>query len=449
MVKKRFTGLALATALTFTLAACGGNNEEPASTATNKPEETKEAATNTPEAKKVTLTFQTLQTDKSTPQYQVEEMIANNYMAENKNVTIEWDRLDTEQQKVKLKTQAASGEVADITMVNPGAQLQPFANGKVLAPLNDMLDDEVKGTFLEGVLDYYSFDGNVYALPYNMNIAGIFYNKELFEKAGVQPPTTFEDIIASIPKFKEAGTAPMMLAGKDKWPLSFMFTNVLQRVNGGPKFLDDVVAGKKQFTDPVFVEALQKTKDLIQAGAYQEGAATYDQTTSSQQFRDGKAAMYFMGTWEVSAIDASDAVKGKVGFLPFPTVGGKGSATDYVIAPGTAYALGANSEHLDESKKFLKYLVMNYPKVAFDNKAAVGLAQKVEGDFKAAGYSDLAVDVMGRFNEVKGGDMNFDNVIEPATTQTHLTGLQSMLIKDVNAEELAKEHQKTWELNKK
>ncbi|MDQ6420428.1 extracellular solute-binding protein [Paenibacillus sp. LHD-117] len=441
MNKKSALSLVLATALTFTLAACGAGNEVNSG---NEP-----AGGDKTEGKKITLTFQTLQTDKSTPGYQVEEEIVNNYMKENPNVKIEWDRLDIEQQKVKLKTQAASGEVADITMVNPGAQLQPFANGKVLAPLNDMLDVELKGTFLEGVLDYYSFDGNVYALPYNMNIAGIFYNKELFEKAGVEVPKTFEDIVASVPKFKEAGIPAMILGGKDKWPLSFMFTNVLQRVSGGPKFLDEVVAGNKQFTDPVFIEALQKTKELIQAGAYQEGAATYDYNTASQQFRDGKAAMYFMGTWEVASIDASEAVNGKVGFLPFPTVGGKGNPSDYVVAPGTAYALGANSDHLDESKKFLKYLLLNYPKVAFDKKAAVGLAQKVDGDFKAAGYSELAIEALARFNEVQGGDMNFDNVIEPATTQTHLTGLQSLLIKDVNVEELAAEHQKTWELNKK
>ncbi|EXX86760.1 ABC transporter substrate-binding protein [Paenibacillus darwinianus] len=450
MKKRRTLSLIAAATLTVVLTACGGNSGGNAGTGGSESGASGAAANAGGTKENVTITFQTLQTDKSTPQYQVEEEIANNYMKENPNVKIEWDRLDIEQQKVKLKTQAASGEVSDITMVNPGAQLQPFADGKVLAPLNDMLDDELKGTFLEGVLDYYTFDGNVYALPYNMNIAGIYYNKELFEKAGVQPPATYEDIIASIPKFKEAGIPAMMVAGKDRWPLSFMFTNILQRVNGGPKFLDEVVAGNKQFTDPVFVEAIQKLQDLIKAGAYQEGAATYDYNTTSQQFRDGQGAMYYMGTWEVSAIDASEAVKGKIGFLPFPSVGGKGGAGDYVIAPGTAYALGANSENLDESKKFLKYLLMNYPKVAFEKKAAVGLAQKVDGDMKAAGYSQLAIDVMALFNQVKGGDMNFDNVIEPATTQVHLNGLQSLLVDDgVKAEELAQQHQTSWEASKK
>ncbi|GGF95895.1 extracellular solute-binding protein [Paenibacillus abyssi] len=444
MKKRRTLTMIMSTVLAITLTACGGSNGGGSAS--------ENGATNTPAANQnkenITITFQTLQTDKSAPQYQVEEEIANNYMAENPHIKIEWDRLDIEQQKVKLKTQAASGEVADITMVNPGAQLQPFADGKVLAPLNDMLDDELKGTFLEGVLDYYTFDGNVYALPYNMNIAGIFYNKELFEQAGVEPPATFEDIIASVPKFKEAGIPAMMVAGKDRWPLSFMFTNILQRVNGGPKFLDDVVAGNKQFTDPVFVEAIAKLQELIQAGGYQEGAATYDYNTTSQQFRDGIGAMYYMGTWEISTIDSSEKVAGKIGFLPFPTVGGKGNASDFVIAPGTAYALGANSKHLDESKAFLKYLLLNYPKVAFEKKAAVGLAQKVEGDMKAAGYSDLAIEAMALFNEVQGGDMNFDNVIEPATTQTHLNGLQGLLVKEADPAALAAEHQKTWEANK-
>ncbi|MEV5027462.1 extracellular solute-binding protein [Paenibacillus sp. LPE1-1-1.1] len=444
MNKMRVMSLVAAAALTFTLAACGGNQTESGSG------EAGGAVKDNGGAKEITLTFQTLQTDKSTPAYQIEEEIANNYMKEHPDVKIEWDRLDVEQQKVKLKTQAASGEVPDITMVNPGAQMAPFVNGKVLAPLNDVLDDELKGTFLEGVLDYYTVDGNVYALPYRLNIAGIFYNKELLAKAGVEPPKTFEELIEASKKLRETGITPMIVAGKDRWPLSFMFMNVLQRLNGGPGFLQDIVASKRDFNDPVFVQALQKTKDMIAAGAFQDGATTYDYNTASNQFRSGKAAMYYMGSWEVASIDVSEAVKGKIGFLPFPTVEGKGNPNDYLLAPEIAYALGANSKHLDESKAFLKYLLLHYPKVAFEKKAAVGLSMKVDGDFQAAGYSELAIDVMSKFNDVKGGDLNFDNVIEPSTTQTQLNGLQSLLVNDkIQAADLAKEIENTWEMNKK
>jgi raffinose/stachyose/melibiose transport system substrate-binding protein len=445
--KPSMKALVLATAFSLFLAACGGNAAPTSGTNNGTGEENTNQTENTSEKEEITLTFQTHRTDASTPAYQVEAELVEQYMEENPHVTVEWDRLDTEQQKVKLKTQAASGEVADITAVNPGAQLEPFADGDVLAPLNDMLDEEFKNVFLDGVLEYYTFDDTVYALPYNMNIAGLFYNKELFEQAGVQPPATFDELISTIETLKAEGINPMMLAGKDNWPLSFMFTNILQRVNGEPKFLDGIVTGENKFTDPVFVEALQKTKEIVNAGAYQEGAVTFDYNTAAQQWRDGKAAMYYMGTWEVSSTEAS-SLAGKVGFIPFPTINGKGDAGDFVVAPGTAYAIGANSEHLEESKALVKYILENYASVSFEKKAAVGLALKVEGDYEAAGYSDLSIDVVNLFNTVKGGDMNFDNIIEPTTTQTHLTGIQRFLVDDdVDVEALAQEHQDTWDLN--
>jgi raffinose/stachyose/melibiose transport system substrate-binding protein len=444
MKAKRMVSLIVAAALTFTVAACGGG-----SNTVNESAGSSNTATNSGgEAKKITLTLQTIETDKSRPSYQIEEELVNDYMKENPHVTIEWDRLLAENQKVKLKTQSASGEVPDITRVNAGAQLKPFVDGNVFVPLNDILDEEVKGTFVEGVLDFYTFDGNVYALPDTMNIAGIFYNKELLEKAGVQPPGTFEELLEAVRKLKDAGITPIIVAGKDRWPLSFLFMNILQRVNEKPGFLQDVIGGNRDFTDPVFTQAIQRTKDLIAAGAFQEGAVTYDYTTSAQQFQDGKAAMIFNGTWAVAAVESSN-VKGKIGFIPFPTIDGKGSLNEYMLAPAYGYAIGANSKNQEESKKFMKYFMLNYSKKAFEKQAAIGLALKVDGDFKAAGYSDLAIEVIERFNNIQGGDLNFDNVIEPNTTQTHLNGLQRLLVSDVKAEDLAKEHQNTWSMYNK
>jgi len=57
--------------------------------------------------------------------------------------------------------------------------------------------------------------------------------------------------------------------------------------------------------------------------------------------------------------------------------------------------------------------------------------------------------VMSKFNDIQGGDLNFDNVIEPSTTQTQLSGLQSLFVTDIQAADLAKEIENTWEMNKK
>lgn len=54
-----------------------------------------------------------------------------------------------------------------------------------------------------------------------------------------------------------------------------------------------------------------------------------------------------------------------------------------MLAPGSAFAISANSEHLQETKDFLNFFASNYPKKQFELKNAVGLGQKVDGDLKA------------------------------------------------------------------
>jgi raffinose/stachyose/melibiose transport system substrate-binding protein len=428
-------GLFLVISLIYTLVSCGSIIQAPGADLRS-------------DHRKITLTLQTLHSDILSPIYKVEQTIVNDYMKNNPNIKIEFDRLNTEQQKNKLKAQAASGEVADITMVNPGAQMKPFVDSGVFAPLDDILEGDLRDSFQTGVLNYYTFNEKVYALPYNLNIAGIFYNKEIFDQAGLLFPKTFEELIEVAKQFRAKGITPIVIGAKDRWTTSLLFMNILQRLNGGPDFLQDVIHNKRNFNDPVFVHAVQKLQSLIQVGAFEEGATSIDSLTASDIFLSGQAAMYYIGTWEVPKIENS-TMKGKVGFTKFPTVEGKGDPNDFMIAPGTAYTLSAKSKNLQESKKFLKYLMINYPIVAIRMNAAVGLSQKVEGDFNASSYSQLQIDTLRLFKGIKGGEMNFDNVIIPAVTQTHLDLLQNLFVQPMKPEDVAKEHQLSWEANTK
>lgn len=358
----------------------------------------------------------------------IRELVAE-YEKEKPNVHIELDTLNTDQQKVKLKTQAASKEVPDITIVNPAAQMKPFVDAGLFAPLNDMLEQNgLKDTYQTGLLDYYSFNNNVYALPDGNNIEVVYYNKELFEQAGIaNPPTTFEEMLKDVKILKEKGITPLAIGEKDSWTGSFLFMNILLRTNGGPGFLQEVLDGKKTFEDPAFVEAVDAFQQLVQAGAFPDGATSIDANAGGNIFKTGKAAMWSIGSWETGAIDAS-SVAGKVGAFQFPTVNGKGDPNEFMLAPGSAFAISANSEHLQETKDFLNFFASNYPKKQFELKNAVGLGQKVDGDLKAAGYSDLAINIAGLFNEVKGGDLAFDNTMNPATAQVHLSSIQNLFV---------------------
>lgn len=438
----KWMSLAAAAALMVSLAACGNSEKEDTTSTDN-------GTASTDKAENVTITFQNIYPDPNTPSYKIAHQIGDQYIKDHPNVKIEWDSLNTDQQKLKLKTQAASKEVPDITIVNPAAQMKDFVDAGLFAPLNDMLDQNgLKDTFQEGILDFYSFDNNVYALPDGNNVGVMFYNKKLFEQAGISAtPTTFEELIEDVKTLKAKGITPMVTGEKDTWTGSFLFMNVLLRTNNGPGFLSDVAAGTKTFNDPAFVDAVDSFQQLVQAGAFQDGATSMDYNAGESLFKTGKAAMYYMGTWATGAIDQSE-VGADVGVFKFPTVKGKGNPDEYMLAPGSAFAISANSKHLQATKDFLNYFMLQYPKVSFDMKNAVSVAQKVDGDFAAAGYSALQMEVAGLKGAVKGGDLSFDNTMNPATSQAHLTSIQNLFVQKVDPASVAKEHQSAFEANK-
>ncbi|MEC0239512.1 extracellular solute-binding protein [Paenibacillus dokdonensis] len=445
----KLLSLVMTGTLALSLTACGGGSKTDEGSTSSNASGTSSNTTETVKEKNVTITFQNIYPDPTDPKNKLMNKLVKQYETDHPNIKIELDSLNTDQQKLKLKTQAASKEVPDITVVNPAAQMQPFVDANLLAPLNDMLDQNgLKDTFQDGLLDWYSFDGNTYALPDGNNIGVVYYNKELFDKAGVKVPTTFEEMLEVVKTLKSQKIQPMAIGEKDSWTGSFLFMNMLLRTNNGPGFLKDVVDKKKTFDDPAFKEAVDAFENLVQAGAFQDGATSFDYNAGENLFKTGKAAMYYMGTWATGGIETS-SVNGKVGVFKFPTINGKGNPDEFMLAPGSAFAISADSKHLDETKAFLNWFMINFPKEAFDAKGAVGIGQKVDGDFKAAGYSDMAMDVLGLFKDVKGGDLAFDNTMNPGTAQVHLTSIQNLFAQKKDAAEVAKEHQAAFEANNK
>jgi raffinose/stachyose/melibiose transport system substrate-binding protein len=439
--KMKAFALMMASAMIFMLAACGGQENggttaSPGSSGDSKSEE------------QVTITFQNIYPDPTTPAHKMMNQLVEQYEKDHPNIKIELDSLNTDQQKLKLKTQAASKEVPDITIVNPAAQMKPFVDAGLLAPLNDVVErDNLKDKFQDGLLNYYSFDGNVYALPDGNNIEVVYYNKALFEQAGIkETPKTFDELLEVVKTLKSKGITPIAIGEKDSWTGSLLFMNILLRTNGGPGFLQDVIDGKKTFNDPAFIEAVEAFQKLVKAGAFPDGATSIDYNAGGNIFKTGKAAMYIMGTWETGAIDAS-SVASQVAAFQFPTVNGKGDVNDYIIAPGSAFAISANSEHLEETKDFLHYFMTEMPKVRFELKDAVGSGHKIEGDFKAAGYSDLAVGLNELFKNIKGGDLAFDNTMNPAVAQAHLSSIQNLFVTEADPAQVAQEHQAAFEAN--
>ena len=191
------------------------------------------------------------------------------------------------------------------------------------------------------------YNGKTIVLPTELNIEGIWYNKSLLSKAGVEEPTSWSELVDSFKTLKAAGTQPIVDAGKggDGWGVTRWVGAYLYRTLG-PDALKDVQSGKAKLTDAQYIKAADEIASLGKAG-YFGSPATVDYATALNSFLTGKAAYYYMGSWAVSAFNDKEQNKigaDNIGFIPFPAVsGGSGSADQTPTNVGTDIAFSAAS----------------------------------------------------------------------------------------------------------
>ncbi|NJP47265.1 ABC transporter substrate-binding protein [Actinacidiphila epipremni] len=194
--------------------------------------------------------------------------------------------------------------------------------------------------------------GKVYIPPTNSQIIPlVFYNKSLFAKAHVQPPTTWAQFLQVNATLKAAGITPLELGGNDPFAAAMPLTGALSAdvLGKDPQWIQQRHAGKVKFADADVVTAATKMRTLVEKGYFEDGALNVSYADSIKNFNAGKAAMYPMGSWYLGSIpkDQWD----NIGVFPWPTDDGK------VVVPfavGGSMAISAKAEDVKAATAFAK-----------------------------------------------------------------------------------------------
>lgn len=188
------------------------------------------------------------------------------------------------------------------------------------------------------------FDGTFPSLPFQFNIEGIFYNKQIFADNGLEVPTTWDALLEAAQTLKDAGVTPFTASGKTGWTISRWIGAYLFR-SIGPEAMDAIRAGDAKLTDPEYVEAAQAVADLGASGFFTEGITNLDFDTAQQQLLDGDVAMMYGLTSMLSKIndpELNNVGAENIGFLPFPEVeGGAGSIEQLPANVGSPTAMSS------------------------------------------------------------------------------------------------------------
>ena len=197
---------------------------------------------------------------------------------------------------------ASSKSLPDVLMLdNP--DIQQIAETGALAPLGDY-GINADG-FAQGPVSAATYQDKLYGLQPGANTIAIFYHKDVLEKAGVKPPTTWAEL----------RTAAKKLTSGPQYGFAF---NATADYEGAWQFLPPMWTNGGDETDlktPQVAEALQLWKDLVDDGSASKSVVNWKQSDVNDQFIAGKAAMMLNGPWQIPSLDKA---KVDFGVVPFP-----------------------------------------------------------------------------------------------------------------------------------
>ncbi|MFS2087329.1 extracellular solute-binding protein [Paenarthrobacter nicotinovorans] len=208
----------------------------------------------------------------------------------------------------KVLQQSSSKTLPDVLMLdNP--DLQQIAATGALTPLADFKIGT--DNFAEGVLSAGTYKDKVYGLAPTVNTIALFYNKDILDKAGVTPPTTWDELKAAAAKLTAGDQYGLAFNANPTYEGTWQFLPVMWSNGGDEKKIDT------KETE----QALQLWTDLVKSGSVSSSALNWTQADVKDQFMAGKAAMMVNGPWQIPALDKQPTLQYGVVKIPVREVG--------------------------------------------------------------------------------------------------------------------------------
>lgn len=239
------------------------------------------------------------------PQVEIFHQVLEEFKADYPEVTIVDDSQGEEGAfNSILKTDLSSGTMANIFRIQGVANLANYIDEGYLLNVEPYIqeDKEWGGGFAEGALNYYRVPGKegIYGVPCEGGLIGVYYNERLLKEAGVEKfPETWTEFKDAITKIKANGKTPIALGAKTSYMAGHLHNQLFYKWMGteAAKSLGD---RSLSWDDPEVVKTLSYFKELIDIGAFPDGAAGLSDDMVLADFQNGDAAMMITGPWNIT-----------------------------------------------------------------------------------------------------------------------------------------------------
>jgi raffinose/stachyose/melibiose transport system substrate-binding protein len=199
-------------------------------------------------------------------------------------------------------------------------------------------------------------------VPFASQTQLVIYNKAIFDANGIAEPQTWDELIAAAEKLKAAGIMPFANGTATAWQNETTLFDLTSSIMGR-SFYEDLVAGKADFTDPRFIDAMNHLKQI--SAYFPDGFIGLDYPSAQQLFSSGMAAMFAGGSYELATFKTQNPDI-ELGVFAAP---GKTASDEKLVAIyyDGGYAMNAAGKNKEASLKFLNYLASHEFGQAFAN----------------------------------------------------------------------------------
>lgn len=379
---------------------------------------------------------------------QIVDSIYTSFTEQNPNVTIRREAVQNEQLRQTVRTALASGTGPDIIFYDAGpGYMGVLADAGLIAPLAPFAeqygwDERIAEAARQGA----SYAGELYGLPLQVDLIGVYVNKTLMDQEGFATPTTVDEVLTFCQEATARGYIPFAFFNQEGWEA---FHQIAMTANNmvGPEAIQALLfENQGRWDTPEMVAAIDAFfVQMRDAGCFSPDVNGVNYDDGNTVFYSGQALMHPTGNWLISEI-TENMPDYELEFIPFFALDG-GVGRFYDTGVGSAYMISAASPNQEAAARFLDYLFS--PEVVQRWVDEANFVVPAEFDIEAIGATPLQRSVLETLSRSIAGEeqlgLNIDVLAPPAFNEVMLNGFQAMLAGDKTAEQQAADLQAAWE----
>lgn len=281
------------------------------------------------------------------------------FVAANPGSTVKRTYLPFSDYITKFKASVAADAPPCVAQIPWAGEFRDFVGSGEIIPLTDVVTDGFPA-FFDPIVDAVSIDGDVWAIPLDVNTLQIAYNKTVFDRLGLTIPTKQSELQAIVDALETEGLFGVAMGTKDKWSAGDLFFAQVAYTDGTNTKLAGADAGSIAWDDPAFLEAADNVASMVEDGIFAPGANSMDAFVGNLDlFASQRAAMmYPVGNFVTAGVADKVADTFEWGLFPFPPPDDI-AAAEPVATGGIAemFVVTKDCPAQEQAIEFLRYVV--------------------------------------------------------------------------------------------